>query len=99
MDRGSFTPLVFTVGGGMGSNGRAFYSRVTALWKYGIELINLNKKEIGKSEVTSWTRSKVNFALIKSTLLCLRVSWQKLVNEKRWTQTCKYQNWLTKIIV
>ena len=94
MDRGSFTPLVFTVGGGMGSNGRAFYSRVTALWKYGIELINLNKKEIDKSEVTSWTRSKVNFALIKSTLLCLRV-----VNEKRWTQTCKYQNWLTKIIV
>ena len=71
VDQSSFTPLVFTVAGGIGGEGRAFYSRLTTL-KNGIE----------KSKVTSWIRSKVNFALLRSMLLCLRGSRQKLVNEK-----------------
>ena len=63
VDQGSFTPLVFTVAGGIGGEGRAFYSQLaTSL---------LLKNRIG------------NFSLLRSMLLCLRGSRQKLVNEKR----------------
>ena len=37
---------------------------------------------VEKSKLTSWIRSKVNFTLLRSMLLCLRGSRQKLVNEK-----------------
>ena len=74
VDQGSFTPLVFTVAGGIGGEGRAFYSRLATLLSL--------KNGIEKSKVTSWIRSKVNFALLRSMLLCLRGSRQKLVNEK-----------------
>ena len=52
--------------------GRAFYSRLATLLSL--------KNGIGKSKVTSWIRSKVNFVLLRSMLL--RVSRQKLVNKK-----------------
>ena len=74
VDQGSFTPLVFTVAGGIGREVRAFYSRLATLLSL--------KNGIEKSKVTSWIRSKVNFALLRSILLCLRFSQLKLVNEK-----------------
>ena len=74
VDQGSFTPLVFTVAGGIGGEGRAFYSQLATLL--------LLKNGIEKSKVTSWIRSKVNFELLRSMLLCLRDSRLKLVNEK-----------------
>ena len=60
--------------GGIGGEGRAFYSKLAMLLSL--------KNGIEKSKVTSWIRSKVNFALLRSMLLCLRGSWQKLLNEK-----------------
>ena len=74
VDQGSFTPLVFTVAGGIGREVRAFYSRLATLLSL--------KNGTEKSKVTSWIRSKVNFALLRSMLLCLRGSRLKLVNEK-----------------
>ena len=74
VDQGSFTPLIFTVAGGIGGEGRAFYSGLATLLSL--------KNGIEKSKVTSWIRSKVNFALLRSMLLCLRGSRLKLVNEK-----------------
>ena len=74
VDQGSFTPLVFTVAGVIGGKGRDFYSRLATLLSL--------KNGIEKSKVTSWIRSKVNFALLRSMLLCLRGSRLKLVNEK-----------------
>ena len=74
MDQGSFTSLVFTVAWGIGGEGRAFYSRLATLLSL--------KNGIEKSKVTSWIRSKVNFALLRSMLLCLRGSRQNVVNEK-----------------
>ena len=73
VDQGSFTPLVFTVAGGIGGEGRAFYSQLATLMSL--------KNGIEKSKVTSWVRSKINFALLRKMLLCLRGSRQKLVNE------------------
>ena len=74
MDQGSFTPLVFTVAGGIGGEGMAFYSPLARLL--------LLKNGIEKFKVTSWIQSKVNFALLRSMLLCLRRSRLKLVDEK-----------------
>ena len=74
VDQGSFTPLVFTVPEGIGGKGRTFYSRLATLLSL--------KNGIEKSKVTSWIRAKVNFALLRSMLLCLRGSGQKLVKEK-----------------
>ena len=74
VDQVSFTPLVFTAAGGIGGKGRAFYSRLGLLLSL--------KNEIEKSKVTSWVQFKVKFALLRSMLLCLRGSQQKLVNEK-----------------
>ena len=74
VDQGSFTPLVFTVAGGIGGEGRAFYSLLATLLSL--------KNGTEKSKVTSWIRSKVNFALLRTKLLCLRGSRQKLLNEK-----------------
>ena len=72
VDQSSFTPLVFTAAGGIGDEGRAFNSWTTTL----LSLKNGNEK----SKVTSWIQSKVNFALFRSMLLCLRGSRPKLVN-------------------
>ena len=74
VDQGSFTPLVFTVAGEIGGEGRAFYSPLARLL--------LLKNGIEKFKVTSWIQSKVNFALLRSMLLCLRRSRLKLVDEK-----------------
>ena len=75
VDQSSFTPLLFTVAEGMGDEGRALYLLVTG------NMLSLNNG-IEKPKVTSWIRSKVNFALLKSMLLCFRGSRQTLVNEK-----------------
>ena len=73
-EQGSFTTLIFTVAEGIGVEGRAFYSWLPTLFSL--------KNWIEKSKVTSWIQSKVNFALLRSMLLCLRGSRQNLVNEK-----------------
>ena len=74
MDQGSFTPLVFAVAGGIGRKGIAFYSRRATLLSL--------KNGIEKSKVTSWKQSKINFALLRSKLFCLRRPRLKLENEK-----------------
>ena len=74
VDQGSFTPLVFTVAGGIGGEVIAFYSRQATLLSL--------KNGIKKSKVTSCKHSKINFALLRSKLLYLRGSRLKLANEK-----------------
>ena len=74
VDQVSFTPLVFTLAGGTGGEGRAFYSRLATILSL--------KNEIEKFKLTSWIRPKINFSLLRSALLCFRGSRQKLVNAK-----------------
>ena len=66
VDHGTFTPLVFSIYGSMGRECHKFYSRLSDLLS---EKVNLPK-----SVVANWVRSKVCFALLKSSLLCLRGS-------------------------
>ena len=66
VERGTFTPLVFTTTGGMADECKRFHSRLA-------ELISIKKGE-EYSTTISWIRSKVSFALLRSALLCLRGS-------------------------
>ena len=58
----------------MEGEGRAFYLSVATLLSL--------KNGITISKVTSWIQSKVNIGLLRSMLMCLRGSRQKLVKEK-----------------
>ncbi|XP_063852117.1 uncharacterized protein LOC135095285 [Scylla paramamosain] len=64
VDQGSFTPLVFTTSGGMGSKAQCFYSRLADLMA--------EKKHQPRSHVVAWMRCRLSFSLLRSALLCLR---------------------------
>ena len=64
VDQGSFTPLVFTLNGGMAGECKVFYSRLAMLLSSGVE----------KPQVTTWIRTKINFTLLRSMILCLHGS-------------------------
>ena len=66
VDHGTFTPLVFSTYGSMGRECHKFYSRLSDLLS--------EKRNLPRSAVANWVRSKVCFALLKSSLLCLRGS-------------------------
>lgn len=64
VEQGSFTPLVFSTTGGMARECGTFYSRLSKMIseKRGDEI----------SVVSAWIKTKINFSLIRSTLMCLR---------------------------
>ena len=64
IDRGSFTPLVFTTSGGMGPMAKMFYSRLAE--------IMAERKQQAKSFVTAWMRCRLSFSLLRSAIHCLR---------------------------
>lgn len=66
VDNGTFTPLVFSLYGGMGRECATFYKRLS-------EMI-AEKRKINISVASSWIRTKICFALIHACLLCLRGS-------------------------
>ena len=66
VDHGTFTSLVFSFYGRMGSECHKFCSQLSDLLS--------EKHNLPKSVVVNWVRSKVYFALLKSSLLCLRGS-------------------------
>ena len=66
IDHGIFTPLVFSLYGGMGRECKTFYSRLA-------ELLSI-KRNISKSVATNWIRTKVSYALLKPSLLYVRGS-------------------------
>jgi len=66
IEHGSFVPLVFTSTGGMGPECLRLHSRLA-------ELI-ANKKGEHYSRTVSWITARTSFALLRSTLICLRGS-------------------------
>ncbi len=63
-EKGSFVPLVFTTSGGMGPLCSGFVNRIS-------ELIALDRNE-SVSEVKGHIRTRLRFALLRSTLVSLR---------------------------
>ena len=66
VEHGTFTPLVFSIQGGMSPECAKFYSRLATLIS--------EKRNDNKSTVTSWMRCRLNFSLLRSALLCIRGS-------------------------
>ena len=64
VDRGSFTPLVFTTNGGTGRECEQFVKALALQWS--------DKKDERYSMTLNYVRTKLSFALIRSSVLCLR---------------------------
>ena len=66
VENGTFTPLVFSVNGGMGRECKKLYSRLTEM--------TAEKRNISNSIATTFIRTKISFSLLRSMLLCIRGS-------------------------
>ena len=64
VEKGSFSPLIFTTTGGMGPEATKYHKQVA-------RLISAKRNE-EYSDVVNWIRTKVRFALLKSTLIAIR---------------------------
>ena len=66
IEKGTFTPLVFTTAGGMGEECLRYHRRLA-------ELLAMKKGE-DYAKTMNWIRVKISFSLIRSALVCLRGS-------------------------
>ena len=66
VEHGSFTPLVFSCFGGMGTECNHFFNRLS-------DKIS-EKRDINTSYGRSWVRTKLSFCLLRTTNLCIRGS-------------------------
>ena len=69
VEQATFTPLVFSMTGGMAVECKWYHSRLAEL--------DAAKKGEGYATTMSWIRARVSFALLRSALLCLRGSGAK----------------------
>ena len=63
VEQATFTPLVFTTTGGMAPECQVYHKRLA-------ELLSVKKGE-DYSTTMSWIRTKVSFAILRTSLLCL----------------------------
>ena len=66
VERGCFTPLVFTTGGGMAPEATVCLKRLASMLS--------DKREESYSTVMGWLRCAFSFSLLRSSLACLRGS-------------------------
>ena len=66
VEHGTFTPLIFTCFGGMGTEANRFYSRL------GVKIAE--KRDESASSTINLIRTKLCFSLLRSALLCIRGS-------------------------
>jgi len=64
IEHASFTPLVFSVTGGMSTGTLKTYSRLAEMLA--------DKRGQPRSVVTAWMRCRLSFSLLRSAILCLR---------------------------
>ena len=64
VENGTFTPLVFSVHGGMGPECKVFYKRLSSLIS--------EKRSENFAFVSSWIHTRISFALLRSAIMCLR---------------------------
>ena len=66
IEHGSFSPLVFTTAGGMGATATVVYKRLASL------IAEKHDKPYGQT--LHWMRCRINFSLLRSSIMCLRGS-------------------------
>ena len=64
VEKGSFSPLIFSTTGGMGPECTKYHKRIA-------ELIS-NKRGESYSDVMNYLRTRIRFALLRSTLIAVR---------------------------
>jgi len=64
VERGSFTPLVLSLTGGMGKAASVCYRRLASLIS--------SKRDQSYSSTISWIRCSLSFSLLRSSILCIR---------------------------
>ena len=64
VEHGDFNPLVFTTAGGMAPQSQIVVKKLAAVLS--------EKQGISRSVVTGWLRCRLSFALLRTTLLCVR---------------------------
>jgi hypothetical protein len=64
VEHASFTPLVMSCTGGMGSIATTFYKRLAAMIS--------EKRDTPYSQVVHLIRAKLSFALLRSSIMCIR---------------------------
>ena len=74
VEKGSFTPIVMTTSGGMGNEANLFHKRMAMLIS--------EKRNEEYSHVLNYIRTRLRFALLKSTLTALRGVRGKRVREE-----------------
>ena len=70
VEHASFTPLVFTIAGGMGKAAQKCFSRLA-------EMLAGSRSQL-KSIVTAWMQCRLSFSLLHSAILCIRGTRNKL---------------------
>ena len=66
VENGTFTPLVFSALGGMGTECTIFYKRLANMLA--------EKRNVKQSCASNWLHTKLSYALLRSALLCVRGS-------------------------
>ena len=66
IEHGSFSPLVFSTTGGMGTTATVVYKRLAAMIS--------EKHEKPYSKTMQWIRCRLSFSLLRSAIMCLRGS-------------------------
>ena len=66
VEKGSFTPLIFSTNGGMGRECESFV--------HALAIMLAKKRDQPFSCVINWVRTKLSYALTRSTVLCIRGS-------------------------
>ena len=74
VEHGSFTPLIFSIVGGMSRETSTFYSKLA-------ELIS-EKRRCEKSETVTWLRRRISFSLVRSSIMCIRGTRNTKAREK-----------------
>ena len=71
-ENGSFTPLVFTTNGGMSTETKQFYRRLSQLL--------CEKSDVSYSDTSAWVKWKIRFRLLRTSIICTRGSRSKKYN-------------------
>ena len=66
VERGCFSPLVFTTGGGMGPEAKVFFKRLASMIA--------EKRGESYSNTMGWLRCVIGFCLLRASLTCRRSS-------------------------
>jgi hypothetical protein len=69
IEKADFTPLVFTTAGGMAPRMQLFLKRVSQIMS--------EQQDLANSVVAGWLRCRFSFALLRTTLICLRGTRKK----------------------